>query len=263
MKINKVEHLSASSIKADKQCPFKFFLNYVMKIRMPGNYAADMGSFIHEIFEFIANGTLTMDTWEQWAKDNVHKLYDMAMSNKGLTPDEVWDDVVRLTNLVFNREDKFNPLKWKIIDAEKEFKLTMESGCVIKGFIDLVIEDDKDTLLIVDWKSGKFALSQKEAARDPQVLMYRIAAEILYPGYKYYNVCLDYLQKRPVFVASSDKMIAGAKKALGRYWRRLTNITEVPQRKEKPDFKCQYLCDRPTCDKYWEMHERGELIDDE
>ena len=230
---------------------------------MPSNYAADLGSFIHEIFEFIANGKLTMKTWEKWAGKNVYKLHDIAMTNKGFTPDEVWDDVVRLTGLVFNRSDKFNPLKWKIIDAEKEFMLTLESGCRMKGFIDLVIEEDEETLLIVDWKSGKFALSQKEAAKDPQVLMYRIAAELLYPGYKYYQVCLDYLQKRPVFVASSEKTIAGAKKALGRYWRTLTNMNEVPKRKEKPDFKCNYLCDRPTCDKFWNLHLEGKLINNE
>jgi len=252
MKIHQIEHLSASSIKAYKQCPFKFFLQYILKIAMPSNYPADLGSFIHDIFEQMANGTIDGNTWIDYAKSKVNTLYEIAKKDKNKNPEEVWIDVDWLVHKVLDRPDKLNPLKWEILGAEKKFKEKLQSGCIVKGFMDLVIEEDKDTLLILDWKTGKHALSQKEAHKDPQVLTYRIAAEILYPGYKYYNICLDYLQKRPVWVAPSDKMVKGAHIALGRYWKKLTAMSEAPRRQwEEPNFRCIHLCSRSICDKYW------------
>lgn len=262
MKIHKVEHLSASSIKAFKQCPFKFFLNYVLKIRMPSSYPADLGSFVHDIFEQMAKDTIDITNWEDYARPKVSSLYQIAKKDKNKKPKDIWTDIDWLVHSVLDRPDEFNPLTWNILAAEKEFKETLPSAgnCTIKGFMDLVVETDKDTLLVLDWKTGKFALSQKEARKDPQVLMYRIAAEILYPGYKYYEVCLDYLQKRPVWIAPTDKMVKGAKMALSRYWKRLTAMSEVPNRIEEPNFKCKTLCDRPTCDCNWNKHLEGKLI---
>jgi len=252
MKIHKVKHLSASSIKSYKQCPFKFFLQYVLKIKMPSNYPADLGSFVHDVFEQIANGKIDSNTWIDYAKPKAHTLHKIAKEDKNKDPKDVWTDIFWLVNKVFDRPDKFNPLTWNTIAAEKQFNEKLDSGAVIKGFMDLVIEEDKETLLVLDWKTGKHTMSQKEAHRDAQVLMYRIAAEILYPGYKYYNICLDYLQKRPVWVAPTDKMVKGAKIAIKRYWNILTAMTEVPRRQwEEPNFRCKYLCDRQTCDAKW------------
>lgn len=257
MKTHNINYLSASSIKSYIQCPFKFFLAYILRVHMPSNYPADLGSFIHDILENIANKNIDETTWKEYAKQKVSSLYEIAKYDKNKSPDDVWTDVDWLMHKVLDRPDKLNPLKWKILDTEKKFQEELKSGCVIKGFMDLVIEEDKDTLLILDWKSGKHALSQADAHKDPQVLIYRIAAEMLYPGYKYYNVCLDYLQKRPLWIAPSDKMVNGAKISLSRYWKKLTSMRDIPKRLEKPTFKCTYLCNRRICDKYWEVDNQG------
>ncbi len=46
-----INRLSASAYKCHEQCPFKYFLNYHLKIRGEQTFAADYGSVIHEILE--------------------------------------------------------------------------------------------------------------------------------------------------------------------------------------------------------------------
>jgi RecB family exonuclease len=231
---------------------------------MKENYAANLGTFIHTIFEKMANGELTACDWEPFAKEGVAELYNIAstkypeLNGKDLSK-QVWEDVVRLVKLLTDRAPQFNPLNRKIIGVEKAFLLDIGGGIKIKGLIDLLLEIDEETVEVHDWKTGSWTLSYREAQKDPQVRMYDLATRIELPQYKYVLVTLDYLQSRPITVALTDKHADGTRRALERYWQTI-RYTDTPKRIEPANWTCQRLCDRDKCDAYWEQFLQGKLL---
>jgi RecB family exonuclease len=222
---------------------------------MKENYAANLGTFVHSIFEGMALGELNAQNWPRFAKEEIDSLYSIAATKyPELSADEVkvqvWADTENLVSLVLGRAPQHNPLNRKIIGAEKEFLLDIGGGILIKGYIDLLLEHDSETLEIHDWKTGTWTLSYREAKKDPQVRIYDLAARLMFPQYKYIFVTLDYIQRRPITVALTDKHAEGTKKALGRYWRTIHGM-DMPTRIEPANWICDKLCDRTRCDELW------------
>lgn len=255
-------HLSPSSIKCHKDCQFKWLCNYHLKERIEfrRHYAASLGSHMHEVFEMIAREKLTKDNWAEWSLDKEAKLYaDAAVKHPGVEniPGKVTADCKMIFDLLFNRDPIFNPLEAgnKIIGIEKKFEYDVEgTPARIKGFIDLVVELDEDTIEVYDWKTGSYAMNYDTARKDPQVLLYFLSARHLFPQYKHVIVTLDYLQKKPVTIPLSDTCIPGIKQSLSKHWRLIKNNND-PRRHEKPIWVCKCFCSREKCDELWSIYQ--------
>ena len=257
----KCKHLSASSIKCFKMCQFKFFCEYELRETMKQTYAADLGSFIHTIFEKIARRDMAATEWQDFANERFRGMLPVAATHrdyKKLGVKEltncIWNDVNYLVGLVFSRKPSDNPLETgNIIDAEKSFRIDIGGGVIIKGFIDLVLShDDGKTVEIYDWKTGRWTLSAAEAANDPQVLMYSLAGRILYPRSKNF-VTLDYIRSEPVRVTPDDATIEATKRALRHYWFKIRS-TDRPERFNTASSVCRNLCSRTRCNQLWKEH---------
>ncbi len=132
-----------------------------------------------------------------------------------------------------------------------------EDGEDIKmhGFIDLVLEYDKDTLLVVDYKTGYSVPTHEAFIHDLQPRMYSYAAKQLYPNYKYYWVQFDYFRSIPVehaFTAEDDEII---RQKVIQYYNHIKKARKIKRRAF--DHKCKYLCNRPFCDQKWEELKSG------
>jgi ATP-dependent helicase/DNAse subunit B len=258
-----IEHLSASSGKTYDHCEFKFLVEHGfgpdLRFSFKENYAAKLGSHMHTIFEKIAKKELTAQDWIPWSKEHEPELYALAKVKHPECEDikdQVHLDCIRLFNCLFDRDPIFNPLEsgMKIIGIEKRFKEVFH-GVTIKGFMDLVIELDKDTIEVYDWKTGTWALSCADAYKDLQVLMYYVAAKLLWPQYKNVLVTLDYIQRKPVTVALGDLHVKKAIRKLKALWR-LIKANKKPKRHKEPIWVCNSFCDREECDRLWGAYVR-------
>lgn len=256
----RLEHLSASSIKSWQQCEFKWMLNYHLKnrISLRENYAAHLGSHMHEIFEKIAKKELTKENWNEWSKQEQPKLYELAAEKyiKEILPDKVNKDCIELFNCLFRRKPVYNPLEnpfATIIGIEKEFEFDLGITRV-KGFMDLVLEIDKETIEVVDYKTGNSKLNMNAAMKDVQVLLYHLAAQYLFPAYKYVLVTLDYLRGAPVTVALQDKHDNSIRRILTSTWHQIRNCKSPDRIKDGDNWVCKYCCDRTKCDEYWNLY---------
>lgn len=127
-----------------------------------------------------------------------------------------------------------------------------EDGEPIKmnGFIDLVVEYDPETLLIVDYKTGYSVPQHDKFIKDLQPRMYSYAAKEMYPDYKYYWVQFDYFRGIPLehaFTAEDDERTRRDVIAL---YNQIKKARTVKRRGY--DHYCKYLCNRPFCDQKWQ-----------
>ena len=120
---------------------------------------------------------------------------------------------------------------------------------LMNGFIDLVLEYDSETLMIVDYKTGYSVPQHEKFIKDLQPRMYSFASRIMYPQYKYYWVQFDYFRGIPMehaFTIDDDEQTRREVTAL---YNRVKKARSIKRR--GMDHYCKYLCNRPFCDKKW------------
>ncbi len=151
--------------------------------------------------------------------------------------------------------------------TEYEFNIVIPGTDVpMIGIMDLVIEEDPDTIHVMDYKTGSWTQTYDECRQDIQIKMYSLAArrefldDVNKKGYKYKNVILtfDYFTKQPITLAFT----ADEDKATEQYvYQKINEIqsTDWINRivKSNDDFqerwawKCRSLCDTGVCSREW------------
>lgn len=236
-----ISSFSASKIRTYKQCPFKFFLEYVLQFPplRGGSIYSEKGKAVHEALEkyvralightdkaeldyektlveyYAATSLWKLDTrlphkggWAHpvvkscescpWAtKDNVCLISKKPIADTEGCPRPNFAEDLALTTKTIN-EGRYTPLKKKILGVEVEFNDEL-GGVPVKGYMDLVVEDNPETLEVVDYKTGK-SMGYDAASKDPQVRIYGAIARKKWPQYKYVMVTLYYLKNKPVTI---------------------------------------------------------------
>jgi len=119
----------------------------------------------------------------------------------------------------------------------------------MNGFIDLVVEYDEETLLIVDYKTGYSVPQHEKFIQDLQPRMYSFAAKVMYPQYKYHWVQFDYFRGIPLehaFTADDDEK---TRRQVVELHNRIKKARSIKRRGF--DHYCKYLCNRDFCNKKW------------
>ncbi len=285
--------LSASRIKTYKNCEFKYFLDYHLKLpeMRESNIYALKGTGAHEALEFYARFKMgekenaeedyektLLDfykrekLWEiddrqpdkrgnpkgwphpvektcescPWAtKDDKCRIADTLISVVKGCPRPNFEDDYGLTKKTI--EDKsYDIFNRKIIGAEVPFEEDLGDGLIVRGVIDLVTEIDKDTIEIIDHKSGKSTLSYNQMMKDPQARTYSLVAHRLWPQYKYVQMTLYYLRKRRVTCIFTEEDDALTLKSLQRAWDNIKGNGN-PSRPNRSFWLCNFCIGHDRC----------------
>lgn len=179
-------------------------------------------------------------------------------------PKRLHEDALKMTEAAIERYAKYfdtgirsaeNP-NGKVLGVEHEF--TIELGkdewgdpIVMHGLIDLVVEQDPDTVLVIDYKTGFKTQNADELMKDMQARMYSCAAKHEFPEYKYVFLSFDYFRGVPTDVVFTQDQDDATKDIVRRRWNEIKGKRNIKRRSY--DWYCQYLCNRPECDAQWEI----------
>ncbi len=231
-----ISRLSASRGSTYRECAFKYFLQYHLKLEELGEPTihTTKGVAVHEVLEKFGGGDKDIEgNLKKYYAANKLWLLDDRRPDKGFPhpwprscetcpaaqlidgqtfcnianlplsgfegcPRPNYEDDIELVNK-FLKDSKCPLTTRKIIAVEKEFNEDFE-GFKVRGYIDLITEIDSETLEVRDYKSGRSTKSYDQAQKDIQLRLYSLVAKRLYPSYKYVLMTLDYLRKNPVSV---------------------------------------------------------------
>ncbi len=181
--------VSASRIKANKQCSYKFYLNEIEKLPETTHPKTIAGSICHAIFESLKNprhrphydrivaaGTVTADA-------AVCRLIRM-WRNRHKVPQDIIDPIDEMVMVGLTKIDFFNSGAFEVFPPEHEFKLLMETG-IVKGFIDdlsfygTVSQEGSlfwfaPVAKIRDYKSQKNKFTKEELKEEIQATVYQL-----------------------------------------------------------------------------------------
>lgn len=183
----------------------------------------------------------------QWAsKDGMCEIAKKPFKIVEGCPKPNFEDELEMAEWTVNNTE-YPIFEKKIIGNEVEFLLTVEGEVVLRGIIDLVVEEDEKTLEVIDYKSGNSTKSYNAALNDPQMRIYSMVAKMLWPQYETYVTSLYYIRKKRmvscVFSKEDDK---GTLKAVQKHWDNIKNNKE-PYRPQRSFWLCNFCVGYDNC----------------
>jgi RecB family exonuclease len=157
---------SYSKLTSFYECPYAFYRNYQKHERGESNLFASYGILVHSILERYAKGELNLED----LVDEFTSSFEMSinepiiMFGKDLT-DSYFDKGVTFFS-------NFNGF-WGLTPLESEYKFEIELGDnTFVGIIDLVAEDDKGNIIIIDHKSSSKFSKKDLKSKSKQLYLY-------------------------------------------------------------------------------------------
>lgn len=289
-----ITKLSSSLVSSYTFCNFQYFLRYVLELESTGSgKAATIGTIVHKALEWAARlkkkNKINIDplwlfdrAWNENPHPDLRKFTSRGESA----------DYKRCKASFFKVvEDEFyNPYKLKVIDAEKWFEIPFPGPewevkkdgkigqLMVRGYIDLVHELDKDTLEIVDYKTGlrtspfdKTTMDFYGLTKKLQAKIYFMASKILYPEYKNTIATFYFTQDGPTSIGLSDEELPQILNELFRIFKSIKDDSlirrNISWRCKLCPFSKNGVCDNVWSDlntmgqKYVEMKYKGAKID--
>lgn len=197
MNVKDIKNLSATKINNFLQCGLKFKYIYFsdVKVEVTSKFLI-FGRVIHKILEILDRRLIDEGRApNEEDYDYAIKKYMYLCVEQGLDDQELINTGKFMLN---NKLNIFNPSE-KVISLEKFFPERGEkfkvNGVPVSGAIDKIVELDKNTLEVRDYKTNKFAMTSREALHDIQISMYDAVTRILYPDYDTIILTWDYLRQ--------------------------------------------------------------------
>ena len=152
------KYLSPSSISLFRGCPQKFKLSYIDKIKEPPAWHAVLGSFVHEVLEY-----LYKEDPKNRTQETVKRIATDRWSNHGWA-EKVDELAEKLDTVTGFKQSAFQAMinLWEledpasiILEGQEVEVLTEISGVAMKGYIDRFTLDAVGSVVISDYKTGK------------------------------------------------------------------------------------------------------------
>jgi len=167
---------SYSRIDTYEMCASKYFFSYIKKEPRQFGEAAVLGNIVHAVLEDLVSDK------EPLALDEMHGSYLQKISEydpNNLISNQLLDAGTVIINDFYDANE--NKL-FDVYEKEMSFNFIIGNYSII-GYIDRidVIGDD---VHIVDYKTGKREIAQKNIAENLQLGIYALAASIKFPRKK-------------------------------------------------------------------------------
>ena len=196
-----VKSWSFSRYSDYKQCPFKFKLKHLDRIKEPPNDAMARGAEIHDKAEGYIKGTIKRIPKElKQFEDEIKRLKKIYKNRDEKPPFGEPPEIVVEDTWAFTREwDQTQWDNWV--------------HCFVRIKLDCAVVEEDDVLVITDWKTGKFRPDNINSYIE-QLELYALAALLLYPSVKVIRPRLVYLDYGIIFPLEEDDPIEFTQKDL-------------------------------------------------
>jgi len=136
------------------------------------------GNIVHSVLEDNVDNNLKLN------QENILKDYEIQKSSYDPT-NIIKNDLIEVgKNILLEFYDRHHEENFSVKEKEMHFGFVLGSFYV-NGFIDRVDEYD-DRIDIIDYKTGKWEVSQKSIKDNLQLGIYALAASIAFPGKEIY-----------------------------------------------------------------------------
>ena len=246
--------MSATRMSMFLQCKWKYWSNYILhKSKMP-NISFKLGLSAHGALKVAGDIWRKKEKFTSYDFGKVKKTYRETAAKEGIQDLGVYDEGM---SMVLEKMRGFEV--GKIISVEDKFNVVTDDGVPIIGAMDKAVELNKDTVLIVDYKTSKYVYTQADMKNDIQLSIYDVVANIKFPQYKRIILCLDYLRSDPVYTYRSNRERKSFSQYLLAVYNEMLNLEEKNVEPSLNDM-CNWCDFRNECPAYIEATKKDKVL---
>lgn len=184
--IKQITSWSFSRYSDYKQCPLKCKLKHIDHIKEPKNKAMERGAQIHDLADAYIKGKVRCLPPELKLFGGKFKMLRAQFKKKinGMVVEDNW---------AFDKD--WNETQWD-----------NWSKCWVRIKLDCAHHSDQETMVITDWKTGKFRPELNEEYVE-QLELYALAALLLHEHIERVVPELDYLDDRIVYPEAGSEFV--------------------------------------------------------
>lgn len=247
---------SYSRIKSFEDCPYRWYLRYIRRLKGKDMFFASYGTFMHKLLELYYKGEKTpRQLCDMYLQDFKAQVVGRAPSKKVFA---------NYFTSGLNYLKEFQPLPYRPLAIEKRVEFEL-NGIPFVGYIDLLAENEPDgSLLVIDNKSrnlrprtGRASPTKTDEELDSylkQLYLYSISVESEY-GKLPKSLCFNCF-RTPIFIEEPfmEKAYAESKEWLCTKVKEITSETDFKPNMEF--FKCKHLCEMQSHCEYYALSQK-------
>lgn len=219
--IKQITSWSFSRYSTYKQCPLKLKLSAIDRIREPSNPAMARGDAIHKLAEaYIKGEGRTLPTELHLFKDEFKQLRAKYKKTGGMVVEDNWS---------FTKD--WHETQWDDW-----------VNCWLRIKLDCAHHEDDETLVITDWKTGKFR-PEMNAEYVEQLELYALAALLLHEHIQQVKPRLVYLDLGLTYPTADQPLVftrADIPKLKELWAKRTKAMLNDKQFAPRPNDKCRW-----------------------
>ena len=167
--------LSASQLATWADCPRKYGYSYALRTRGDGNLWAEFGTLVHEILRKFLDPEVGGERTKERLWQVAEELWGDGIGRYRPQREEARRDLFDLLEGWWTAEGE-GPLAPRVVAVERAFDIEVGSHRVV-GSIDRIDRAaDGVSIEVVDYKTGRKAVTAEEAVVDLQLATYHLAA---------------------------------------------------------------------------------------
>jgi hypothetical protein len=186
--IKQITSWSFSRYSDYKQCPLKAKLKHVDRIKEPGSDALNRGAAIHDLAEQYIKGKIKARTFPVELKAFEAEFKMMKAQYKKKINGMVVED------------------NWAFTKDWDETQWDNWTQCWVRIKLDCAHHQDLETLIVTDWKTGKFRVEQNEDYVE-QLELYALSALLLHPHIEKVLPRLVYLDQGTIYPEQPEDVL--------------------------------------------------------
>ena len=186
---------SASRLNVIAKCLQEYRHKYRLKERGGGSDPMRLGSALHEVLEDTINSVVEAQHVGPLKVDGLLELY--AEKYKGQWRDESTSHYTfeQGEQMIKDWVDRTGAVSWKrYLHTEHGFVIDIGDGVLLGGYIDVIEQEDDGSIMVVDYKSGRYIEDQAALDEHLQLSIYIMAVREMYPDAPKVTGCLDMLR---------------------------------------------------------------------
>jgi len=183
--------ISYSSLENFKQCPLKYKLSNIDKIKEPKSKEAIFGTYIHKVLKWFYQkdpNFPTLDVLLEYYRDYWPQKTEGFEWKNSEEEKSYFKEGIRMLEEFYNKNI---PHKRSILDLETRFEVVIDENPdkpngkhILTGVIDRIDKLPDGTLEIIDYKTGKRMPSQRALDKNNQLSLYAIGLKSRWPRVK-------------------------------------------------------------------------------
>ena len=244
---------SASRLNVIAMCLRQYWHKYPMRERGGGSDPMRLGSALHEVLEDTINSVVGAKFVGPLKVDGLLDLY--AEKYKGQWRDESTSHYTfeQGEQMIKDWVDRTGAVNWqRYLHTEHEFVIDIGDGVLLGGYIDVIEQEDDGSIVVVDYKSGRYIEDQAALDEHLQLSIYIMAVREMYPDAPKVTGCLDMLRHGVrQYTERTDEQIESVKRYIKMLVKRAEEAEEANSYPATVTTRCASFCSfSGTCSAY-------------